>query len=369
MYGVNDAAAAAASITHAEPVPATCIGAVVGSKGSGLRHLRETSGCAVEVPREEDAYGNRHVKLTGAPDRVQLGVALLQDMILQISSGSYRGPTPMPMPLPPPPNAAGKRKLDALAPFQPPHHTGLLPPAPAHAASLAPPYGVPGAFGVAASPFPALSLPHLATALPPVSQLLPAKSATAAIRVLVDSSKVTSIVERGGAGLKQLRESSGASLELMREPLLGGRLLCISPPFDAALKCLGLLCGKLGSLDRPAEAVRSDVVIDPRFPDAAAAAVNPAAPTPAASAAAARAGPPELTIRLLFAGEAVGRLIGKGGAGLRALREKHGVGVDLPRQTQHGDEVRVLTLSGDVVAVYSAACDALVAMRSETPIA
>jgi len=79
MYGVNDAAAAAASITHAEPVPATCIGAVVGSKGSGLRHLRETSGCAVEVPREEDAYGNRHVKLTGAPDRVQLGVALLQE--------------------------------------------------------------------------------------------------------------------------------------------------------------------------------------------------------------------------------------------------------------------------------------------------
>ncbi|EOD35819.1 hypothetical protein EMIHUDRAFT_313572 [Emiliania huxleyi CCMP1516] len=273
MYGVNDAAAAAASITHAEPVPATCIGAVVGSKGSGLRHLRETSGCAVEVPREEDAYGNRHVKLTGAPDRVQLG-----DMILQISSGSYRGPTPMPMPLPPPPNAAGKprkRKLDALAPFQPPHHTGLLPPAPAHAASLAPPYGGAGAFGVAASP--------------------------------------------------------------------------------------RLLCGKLGSPDRPAEAVRSDVVIDPRFPDAAAAAVNPAAPTPAASAAAARAGPPELTIRLLFAGEAVGRLIGKGGAGLRALREKHG--------TQHGDEVRVLTLSGDVVAVYSAACDALVAMRSETPIA
>mmetsp|Transcript_12440 Transcript_12440/g.40126 ORF Transcript_12440/g.40126 Transcript_12440/m.40126 type:complete len:272 (+) Transcript_12440:670-1485(+) len=250
-------------------------------------------------------------------------------MILQISSGSYRGPTPMPMPLPPPPNAAGKRKLDALAPFQPPHHTGLLPPAPAHAASLAPPYGGAGAFGVAASPFPALSLPHLATALPPVSQLLPAKSATAAIRVLVDSSKVTSIVERGGAGLKQLRESSGASLELMREPLLGGRLLCISPPFDAALKCLGLLCGKLGSPDRPAEAVRSDVVIDPRFPDAAAAAVNPAAPTPAASAAAARAGPPELTIRLLFAGEAVGRLIGKGGAGLRALREKHGVGAEL----------------------------------------
>lgn len=115
-------------------------------------------------------------------------------MILQISSGSYRGPTPMPMPLPPPPNAAGKprrstlssahaavkratshasppragkRKLDALAPFQPPHHTGLLPPAPAHAASLAPPYGGAGAFGVAASPFPALSLPHLATALPP----------------------------------------------------------------------------------------------------------------------------------------------------------------------------------------------------------
>jgi len=42
---------------------ATLIGAVVGSKGSDLRHLRETSGCAVEVPREEDAYGNRHVKL------------------------------------------------------------------------------------------------------------------------------------------------------------------------------------------------------------------------------------------------------------------------------------------------------------------
>ena len=41
----------------------SCIGSVVGSNGSGLRHLRETSGCAVDVPREEDAYGNRHVKL------------------------------------------------------------------------------------------------------------------------------------------------------------------------------------------------------------------------------------------------------------------------------------------------------------------
>merc|ERR1719272_1517462 len=69
-----------------------------------------------------------------------------------------------------------------------------------------------------------------------------------AIKLVMDDSKVGMFVGKGGSGLSQLRELSGANIDLQRQPCLGGRLLCIRPPMVSALRCLGLVCTKLSSV-------------------------------------------------------------------------------------------------------------------------
>ena len=50
-------------------------------------------------------------------------------------------------------------------------------------------------------------------------------------------------------------------------------------------------------------------------------------------------------------------MVGKGGIGLKLMRERHGVTIDLRRDDYGGE--RLLSLSGGVQAVYNAAAEAL----------
>ena len=60
---------------------------------------------------------------------------------------------------------------------------------------------------------------------------------------------------------------------------------------------------------------------------------------------------------LLLPGASVGKVVGKGGIGLKLMREKHAVTIDLRRDDFGGE--RLLSLSGSVQAVYNAAAEAL----------
>jgi len=228
----------------------------------------------------------------------------------------------------------GKRKIDALlqAPAAP--HEGLIPPMPQHGILPMPSFSMPTpaamhAFAGAMAPGLPPTMPFPGMFGPPAARV----SAVGAIKLLIDGHKVSAIVEKAGCGLKQLREASGARIDIHREPFPGGeRLLCIRPPMDAALRCLELLCPKL--INAP-----------------------PMPPPPVPGGSAARGEPVELALRLLLPSASVGRMVGKGGVGLKTLRERHGIAVDLMRDGVGTD--RLLTLSGAMGAVYAAACDAL----------
>ena len=65
----------------------------------------------------------------------------------------------------------------------------------------------------------------------------------------------------------------------------------------------------------------------------------------------------QLKLMLLLPGASVGKVVGKGGIGLKLMREKHAVTIDLRRDDFGGE--RLLSLSGSVQAVYNAAAEAL----------
>ena len=304
--------------TVSVPIPEECIGCVVGKGGSNLRHLGASSGASVVLPREADnASGVRSLQLSGTPAQLQLGLSLLQDLLAQGQQAAM--------------TAGSKRKVDALY-----HHDPPLQLAPPH---LAPPHlAPPHAQAMFPPPPPALHHPAAAAAM---SRLLPAAK-PAAVRLVIDASMVGAVVGASGSGLKQLRELSGTGIDLGREPYRGGRLLCIRPPVAAALLCLQYLCCRLGGT----------------APGAPAAVGEPGAPPPAPSTGG------SLTLQLLVPSHVAGKLVGKGGAGLKALRETHDVRVNLSREELGGE--RALYLTGGVQGVYAAACAAILHGHPET---
>jgi hypothetical protein len=238
-------------------VPNDCIGKVIGPGGSGLRHLWRLAHVKANVPREALENGDRQIQLTGTPEQVQRAQHILLQMIAQ------QGPT----------------MGQAGAPMGSPGPPSLLPPAHPHS-----------------------------TALP-----------LGSLRLLLEPGRAGHLVGKAGSGLRELREESGAQFELARADWLGGRLLTIRPPVTSQLRCIDLLCRKLG------------VAVD-------------GSPCP-------------VHLRVLLSSDVVGSVVGRSGGGLKALRET-GIALELPRE-EAVPGWRLLSLSGpgqSIAAAASAVC-------------
>lgn len=310
------AAAPSAVITEFVPIPEANIGAVVGPGGAGLRRIGQEAGVKVVLPRpspDAPSAGDRSMELTGTPENITHARRLIQVMIIQGQGQS------------------SKRKLDDreqhLAGASPFVAGSMLASAP-HAMPMHP-------FGVYNGMLPTLALSPSASAEKP-----------SAIRVVIDAALVGALVEKSGSGLKKLRELSGASLDLGREPFAvshirphrsspPGRLLSIRPPMPAAQHCLALVCDKL------AQAAIFNLTT---------AAANGGVAPPAEQAV--------VAITVLLPSNLVGRVVGKGGSGLKVMREKFGV-LDVSVDRDGVGDARLLALRGAADAVCAAACDAL----------
>ena len=405
------------------PIPEAIVGAFIGKGGSGLRHLGRTSGCKINMPRREagDQSTERNVQLTGTPERVQQGLLLLQQMLGQLAQQAS-GVTGVSWDMASPRPVSGKRSYETYStmPMMPQNAmqqmqssmpmqsgVGVMPAAMGMPSAMAMQgaMGMQNAMGMqggacmgmqpqhsAGYPLPLQACPGTSLMPPQAAALAygmqggmgaPSGAAVAsAIKLVIDDSKVGMFVGKGGSGLSQLRELSGANIDLQRQPCLGGRLLCIRPPMVSALRCLGLVCTKLSSVPGAAEAAAAaagaaeaqaslGVIGGPMGLMGAAPPPTTALPPPPASmylheGAAAQQQPlfgmpgheaAQLKLMLLLPGASVGKVVGKGGIGLKLMREKHAVTIDLRRDDFGGE--RLLSLSGSVQAVYNAAAEAL----------
>lgn len=216
-------------------------------------------------------------------------------------------------------------------------------------------------------------------------------------KLLIEDKRAGCIIGKAAAGLAELRETTGAHFELARHPLLvGQRLLAIHPPYAAQERCIMLVCEKLGasvasqhaaaavaaavapggetSLDvaaaaadtgsSPATDSPAATAADPPG-EAAAAAPAPSVPevtTPATPAdAEAAAATQSITVRMILPVNMIGRVVEKGGSGLKALREQ-GLYVNLPREDDPKPGERLLTLRGPPLNVGMGICSVLVRM-------
>lgn len=238
-------------------VPNDRIGKVIGPGGSGLRHLWRLARVKANVPREPLENGDRQIQLTGTPEQVQQAQHILLQIIAQ------QGP---------PVGAAGASVGSVgLPPLLPPAHPQMGP------------------------------------------------APVGSFRLLLEPGRAGHLVGKAGSGLREIREESGAQFELARGDWLGGRLITIRPPVASQLRCIHLLCRKLGS------------AVD-------------GSPCP-------------VHVRVLLSSDVVGSVVGRSGAGLRALRET-GIALELPRE-----EVvpgwRLLSLSGpgpSITVAVSSVC-------------
>jgi len=250
-------------VTVVVTCPNDRIGKVIGPGGSGLRHLWRTAGVKAHVPRETLDNGDRQIQLTGTPDQVQQAQHILLQMIAQQGPavGASAGPV------------AGHAGLPGM---MPPAHVQI-------------------------------------SAAPPGSA-----------RLLLETGRAGHLVGKAGSGLREIREESGAHFELARGDWLGGRLLTVRPPLAVMLRCLDLICRKLG------------VAVD-------------GSPCP-------------VHMRVLIPSDAVGSVVGRSGGGLRALREL-GIALELPR-AEAAPGWRLLSVSGPAPSVCAAAA-AVVAKLAE----
>jgi len=298
-------------------VPEDKIGCIIGVGGKGLRRIWQETRVKTVVPRQAAVEGGRTIELTGTPK--QLWQAQL--MVQQIVEESNQPPPTLP-----------PQFAQAAVP------AGMVSQAVAAAAAAGMKRKLPSDFGQSLGGMPMHGQPvHPQWVMQqlggapqyPPNALIPAQytavtpggmSGLKAIdgvecKVVIADDKVGTLIGKGGAGLKTIREASGAQFSLNREPVLGGRLLVIQPPLAVQERCLALVCERLGTT---AEGTATPV-----------------------------------TLKVLFPSQLAGQVIGKGGAGLRTIRDM-GLTVDMPREDV-GMGVRVLTLAGPGPARAAAA--------------
>lgn len=275
-------------------VPAEKIGFVIGIGGAGLRRIGQETGVKVQVPREVSATGERTIEMVGMPE----GLQRAQQIVIELMEGK---------------GAQNKRKLpmDFLpGTYSRPVQQCFYATPTGGMMSHAPP-GLPGSYMAQQQPHPMIhgSMNEI--------------GGTFEVKIIIDTDKVGAIVGKAGAGLKQLRETSGCTFTLTRDMVLGGRLLVINPPVDAQQRCIAYVCERLAGMGGMTD--------------------NPTA---------------DVSLKLLVPTNGAGVIIGKGGAGFRELRAL-GVAVEMAREEVSVAE-RMLSVTGPALAV-SAAVNTVVA--------
>jgi hypothetical protein len=341
-------------------VPESKIGRVIGKGGAGLERIRTETMCSITVQRSSSTNGDRTVELTGTAGQIQAAQSKVMHAIDDTVDASKRKlPTDF-MSLhsqqqqhqrhlydmfnPVPPAGSGMGEVGGGGVSAPQWGVSSYGPSSAHM----------GALGHFQAP-PAFGHPHMQPHGGGVDELGPTRA-----RILIDDKKAGCIIGKGAAGLAEIRGSSGAHFELGRHPLLlGQRLLVINPPYAAQERCIMLVCEKLAA----AAALQAAAAVQQAA--AAAAVTAAAAAAGGATEAAEPAAPPvveherpHITLKMIIPSALVGKVVEKGGSGLRSLREQ-GLYVNLPREDDPKPGERVLTLRGDGSTVGKGLCTVL----------
>lgn len=143
------------------------------------------------------------------------------------------------------------------------------------------------------------------------------------IRVLVSQKDGGSIIGKGGANIKRIRETTGADVKLAEPPANSGRRVCSAsgtlPQVAAALSALvEVLCTDQQTAD-----------------DASAV-------------------PGQFTITLLVGNEVIGACLGKQGAVIRETRDTTGAHIKVSQQTLDGSTEKTVDVKGSQAAVAMA---------------
>uniref|UniRef100_A0A6V4AU19 K Homology domain-containing protein n=1 Tax=Prymnesium polylepis TaxID=72548 RepID=A0A6V4AU19_9EUKA len=329
-------------------VPEEHIGHVIGSKGAGLGRLRSECGVKTNVPREHISPGMRCIEVSGTAAQVLNAQAVISSMIEIAQNGQSAGRKRKATDDQDGPVPYRSRLLHDASPAMGPsagyllqNPQNFLMPDGQYAPQLGWPSGP--AFHHAQQPiasqqamqgFPQV-LPFLPQQLPPLLQPTPhSGDAHPTAKLLIEANKAGVVVGKQGATLKAIRQETGAKIEVAREPVLGLRLVIIKAPMAGLEGSLSMICALIG--DGPP--------IGSGLPDLQA------------------AGAPKASLKLLFASNLAGSIIGKGGTGLAELRQ-YGIKAELAR-----DEVllaeRMLAVEGPPIGVCNAICVALRKMHA-----
>ncbi|CAE7337640.1 IGF2BP2 [Symbiodinium natans] len=246
-------------------VPQHAAGAVIGKEGAHLKQLRDQLGLRVTLSREV-VEGFRPCNLVGPLESILMAEKQIQEQVL----------------LHPQP-AAGEDRSNGAKRFA---EEGEAP-------------AVPGAFTE-------MKRPRM------MAQPAPGEGTT---KLLVPSASAGSIIGKQGSVLKQIRESCGASLEILPQVqtphLLTERLVTIRGP--AACREAALARVMQAAFDKDQ--------------------LN-------------------TMLKLLVPGPMVGAVIGRQGSTLKAIRDQCGLGVQVEREEIHGD--RLVSATGAMGSVLAA---------------
>ena len=144
-------------------------------------------------------------------------------------------------------------------------------------------------------------------------------SANSRMRLLMNGKDIGQVIGKGGANVKSIREQSGCHVYISD-----------CPPINGATRMISLQ-GAEAAICRAAELLFS-IDSDPQH---------------------AENGSAEKKIMCLLSNNEAGRVIGKGGAAIKKIREDSGISVQMQKEAVMGDD-RVVALTGHTAGVAAA---------------
>jgi len=332
------------TMEHTIEIPDELVGLVIGRRGAGLQRITMETRAKVSLPREKNAAGKRELVITGTPDQCAQAEYLVQQQLSQQPGNRKRGREPHEAP-----NMQGQLPGTVVSPFQ--QQLSSFQPQVQPQTFLQPPpqlmqSGGASMFGSNYQMFPEQMLPFMPSV--PLSKranvgsrMLPVGSSWAApnggdvpCRLLIDGSLCGLIIGKGGAGLKAIKDTSGANCSIEKGVGYGNaRLTVILGSTDSQKKALSMVCEHLCRKGRK----KGD-----------------------------ESGPePQLCLQMLFPASKGGLIIGKGGTGLKTISAE--CGVKLEAQRENIGMERILGVTGHPEAVSTAICAVLASLSRTKP--
>lgn len=265
------------------------IGGIIGRGGGSIKQMREDTSAVIKIESVVGSSDERMMTVTGTKAAVIKAHLHTVFRLAAMAEGSMHPP--------------GKQQKTA----PPPQHLAL------HQQPL-----VPGQQPLMAAAF------YAAPLAPPAPEVT--------YEQLVPHSIVGTLIGKGGATIKELRELSGAKLKVEAECEAGTeqRKVTVSGAPAQAQYAIHLIAAKLGSAYSQAG-------------------VAPSPPTILSAPVAESVSHEQLVSEAL-----VGRLIGKGGANIKQLREMTGTNIKINGECEAGTEQRKVTVTGTPAQVQYA---------------